>query len=357
VQETDNRRLLIRYLLEDLSEGEQDWVEEHYFVDDEFYTKLLVAEDELIDSYAQGELSQDERDRFEQVYMTNPRWRKKVEANRDLLNLIIKSPPPDATWRRRFLGWLRQILAPDRKTGFRYSLAVLLLIGVLCILSGWLVFERGRARRELEQARDQWQQKESDYQQQIAESQQPPPATVSPVVPQKDPEIGSQGKLAQEVRNAKKPGAERQPVRASANKDVDGARAQPPVIAFAFPHPSVRTLNAADNGPRLLTIPRGAILVRLTLDIVPSEYAAYSLSLQKVGGRVIWSQSVPRNRPASSADRIVVDLPAALFQSQDYILQVTATDSAGEEEILARHQLTAINLNLGRAQTDGQPRR
>lgn len=356
MKETEDRQMLIRYLLDDLSESEQDRVEKRYFVDDEFYTKILVAEDELIDSYVQGELSQDEQKRFDQVYMTSPSRRKKVEANRHLLNHVL-NPSPTATLWYRFLYPLKQILVPNRETGLRYSLAGLLLIGVLCGLLGWLLFERGRIRSEMEQARAQWQQKESEYQRQVAVLQQQPPSIVSPVVSPKSSEIDSQGGRELGVRSAQEPGTEKQPVRAFTKKGIEGVRVPPSVVAFGFPHAGVRTLNAEDRAPRLLVIPRGSILVRLTVGLVQNEYAAYSLSLRKVGGPVVWSQSVPRNRPVPSADQVEVDLPAALFQSQDYILQVTASDPAGEDEILARHQITAINRNLGRTRADGQPRR
>jgi hypothetical protein len=353
VQETEDRQLLIRYLLEDLSEGEQDRVEERYFVDDGFYTKLLVAEDELIDSYVQDELSPGEREKFEQVYLTSPSRLKKVEANRQLLNMLINPLPPAVPERGRFLYRLRQTLVPDRHAGFRYALAGLLLFGLLCGLSGWLLFERGRMRSEMEQAQAQWRQKESEYQRQLDVPKQALPAIQSPAAPSQSPEIIS--------RDGHEPGpgltAVEQSGRASAKKSIVGARVPPPVVAFAFPHPGVRALNAEGNGPRLLIIPRGAILIRLTIDIVPNEYAAYSLSLQKVGGPVVWTQSVPRNRPAPSADQLAVDLPATLFQSQDYILQITASDLAGEEEILARHQITTVNRNLRLQRTDGSLRR
>src|SRR5829696_6148116 len=86
--ETEDGQLLIRYLLEDLSESERGRVEQRYFDDDALYTKLLVTEDDLIDSYVQGELPRKDRERFERVYGADPRLRQKVEANRELLGRI-----------------------------------------------------------------------------------------------------------------------------------------------------------------------------------------------------------------------------------------------------------------------------
>jgi hypothetical protein len=52
---------------------------------------------------------------------------------------------------------------------------------------------------------------------------------------------------------------------------------------------------------------------------------------------------------------LTVDLPASVFFSGDYILKVTGSDSSGEDEILAFHQITVLNRNPSPEQTDGEP--
>ncbi len=55
---------LIQYLLGDLPDKRRDEMEEHYFQDPALHETLLAVEEELIDSYARGELAEEQRLRF-----------------------------------------------------------------------------------------------------------------------------------------------------------------------------------------------------------------------------------------------------------------------------------------------------
>lgn len=350
--ETEDGRLLIRYLLEDLSEGERGRVEERYFASDDLYTKLLVTEDDLIDSYVQGEMAREDRERFERVYGADPRLRKKVEANRELLRLVDEYWSPLAVWRRRLLHPLRRALSPGRNTSLAYVLAGLLLIAVLGGASGWLLFERSRIRAEAERARAQWQEREGEYQRRLAALQQPSPTPAA--APQQTPELVRRDGRGPGAQDA---GAEKFPERPTAPGGREAGSVPPPVVALVLPSSGIRTPTANGRTQQSLVIPRGAVLVRLSLNLVATEYAAYTISLREVGGPIFWSQVVPRKSPPSTPDRLTIDLPAAIFQSQDYLMQVTAPAPNGGEEILARRQITAINRNPARARAGGQTRR
>ncbi len=342
MRESEDRQLLIRYLLEELSEGEQDRVEERYFVDDDFYTQLLVAEDELIDSYVQRELARDDQERFEQVYLNDPRLLKKVEAERDLLRQISRLSP-GAGWWRRFLHALERVAGSGRNLRPGYALAGLLLVGMLCGLSAWLLFERARTRAELEQAREQWRQQESEYERQIGALREASPSPAPQATPQETPQLGSGEEREPRTRAPRGSAPGRSPEQASARRGVEVARAAPSTVAFTFPKPGLSVRRPGGAAPPTLVIPRGTGLVQLTVDLGHNEYAEYTMSLREVGGPVVWTQPVARNSPAPSADQVTVDLPATLFRCQDYILQVTAPDPAGEGEILARRQITVVN--------------
>jgi hypothetical protein len=73
-----NNEILVRYLLGELSEPEQQRVESHYFRDMEFLEQLLIVEDELIDSYVIGELSDERLERFEDYFLQSPERHEKV---------------------------------------------------------------------------------------------------------------------------------------------------------------------------------------------------------------------------------------------------------------------------------------
>jgi len=77
-------RIYRRYLLKDLTEEERDRLEELYFVDETVFNRLRIAEDNLIQSYVNNSLAADDRLKFEQNYLTTPERREQVELVREL---------------------------------------------------------------------------------------------------------------------------------------------------------------------------------------------------------------------------------------------------------------------------------
>jgi hypothetical protein len=323
MQEPEDTRLLIRYLLGDLIEEEQEKIEERYSSDDNFYFKLLTTEDELIDSYVLGEISQSDRKKFEQAYLSNPYRLKKVESNKIWLELVARRLAP-TPWYQRIIESLQRTLVSQR-VSFNYSLAGLLLVGLLCGVLGWLLWERMRLRGELAQANSQLNQKEIDYERRIAELNQ----SRSNLPPEPSPGLPAQQQVSvPEKKETKAPGRSY-------------------VVAYVLPRVGVRTPNGAPESLKPLVIRRGTNLVRLTVDLEPNGYSEYKISLQKIGEPKIWDRSLSKNQPGFSARRIVINLPADLFETQDYILKVTASDPA-DEQILAFRHLTVINENLSK---------
>ena len=80
------RRLMIRYLLGELSPEERAALEERYFGDDELFDELVCLENEIVDTYVQGELSENERKRFESHFLVTPERQEKVRFAKSLLN-------------------------------------------------------------------------------------------------------------------------------------------------------------------------------------------------------------------------------------------------------------------------------
>ncbi len=78
--DTDKTDLLIEYLLSNLAEEEMLRIEEQFFVDDIAYESLECAEYELIDRYVQGELSKEQQEKFERLFLSVPGRRKKLEV-------------------------------------------------------------------------------------------------------------------------------------------------------------------------------------------------------------------------------------------------------------------------------------
>lgn len=74
-----NSRLLTSYLLGELPAAEQDRFEEEYFCNNEVFTALLDAKDQLINDYLDGKLTDTERQLFERHFLTLPDRKREVE--------------------------------------------------------------------------------------------------------------------------------------------------------------------------------------------------------------------------------------------------------------------------------------
>jgi hypothetical protein len=86
--------LFVRYLLGQLSEKEAERVDELSIADDEVAWRLRAAEDDLVDAYVRGTLTEMTRVRFERAYLVTPRRREKVRFAQSLVTTFDRAPAP-----------------------------------------------------------------------------------------------------------------------------------------------------------------------------------------------------------------------------------------------------------------------
>src|SRR5215211_7388739 len=65
------------YLLGNLSEADQEKIEERLIVEDELFEELEISKGELIEEYRSGELSQQDRHWFEHHFLASPDGRQR----------------------------------------------------------------------------------------------------------------------------------------------------------------------------------------------------------------------------------------------------------------------------------------
>ena len=105
------------YLLNELSEEDQERFEEAYLSDPSLFEEVQALEEELIEDYVKGDLSGQERRRFERHYLASDQRRARIEAARELLRFC--SPKGDAQTDPETGG---QTGADDRIEGKFFSL-------------------------------------------------------------------------------------------------------------------------------------------------------------------------------------------------------------------------------------------
>lgn len=104
--QSNDSKMITAYLLGELSEPEQEEIEVRYFTDDALFEQLLAIEDDLIDRYARGQMSDSERLRLERHFMKSPMRRKRVRFAAALLRHIGALA---ADVRRQRLSWWREL--------------------------------------------------------------------------------------------------------------------------------------------------------------------------------------------------------------------------------------------------------
>lgn len=74
----ESEQLLIKYLLNEVSEEERERVEERLFTDRDFVEQVKTAEMRLVDRYVLGQMSADEEVRFVSGYLPSPEHARRV---------------------------------------------------------------------------------------------------------------------------------------------------------------------------------------------------------------------------------------------------------------------------------------
>jgi adenylate kinase family enzyme len=146
-------RLLVQYLLGSLPAEETERLDELSVTDDDFATRLSVAENDLVDAYVRGELAADTADRFRTIYAATPRRREKVRFAESLLSyqkreasaaISVHSEAEQKSTRRCWRFFTLPSLMPQ------WGLAAMAII--LLVATGYLGLANRRLRDQLSRA-------------------------------------------------------------------------------------------------------------------------------------------------------------------------------------------------------------
>jgi hypothetical protein len=77
-----------RYLLGELSDAERERFEESYFADDALFEQLQAVKDDLLDAYARGELDGEKRKRFAAHFLASAPNRRQLEETQKFIRAV-----------------------------------------------------------------------------------------------------------------------------------------------------------------------------------------------------------------------------------------------------------------------------
>jgi hypothetical protein len=299
--------LLSRYLLDDCSDEERRQVEEQFFASDDAFARLCELEEDTLERYRRGELTSEERVRFERAYESSPR-RDRVLFSRALETLMSRSGARTALRRpatavsspSRLRSWLR---LESPVPGFALAAAAVVLVAVAATLG----LQNRRLQSSLTTARAE------------AERLRLEQATGARRLDELERQTTDlTTRLARE--------------RAGAGNALSSAPPAPLVLSFVLSPGLLR----GGEGPKRLSVTPAASELRLQLDLESGvSGTSFRAELRTDAGDVVWSQDSLRTRPIDGGAAVSLALPAALLRAGDYEIELRdrGRPAAGAEAV------------------------
>jgi hypothetical protein len=276
----------MRYLLGDLTPSEEESVEKAYVSESEAFHQLLAAEEDLIDAYVAGSLSDSDRRRFEERFLVSPERRERVAFARALASL--ESPAETAPRRARLPAWLPLAAA----------------LAAIIIGGAWLA---GRTRALDGEARRAWAERDAAvHQGREAERR----------VAELDHRVaGLLDELAQS-RAGGKAGA---------------------IAAFAL----TAGLERGSAAPILALTP-ATEWVRLSLRLEEDVHPTYAAAVETADGSGVARWGRLRSRAGAGGRAVEIMLPAGSLSDGTYLVTLTGASGRGELEGVGNYQLRVV---------------
>ena len=313
----DKRAKTMSYLLSNLSEEEKRKLEEQFFSDDAEFEEFEIAEDELVDLYVRNELSDDDRQHFEQNLQSSPRLNERLNFARLLVNKTTKTASPEislqtpAKSNTSLWNWVLGNSPSGSLTDRLIPLTALslILIAAIVSLAGWLSLRN--TNRQLTAERAKVETEKSNLEQQVQAQNLRTEQLASQLQAEND-QRRAQDKLIAELQ-AK--------IKVNDSSIAYLALLSGPVRGDA-------------NGNRLVIGP-GTSQVRLTIYVGRVEYEKYTVSISTPEGRAVYTNTKLRPHDKSAKATVSVQIAATLLSRGDYIVKVEGLTPTGGSESVA----------------------
>jgi hypothetical protein len=323
-EEIDNEGVLVRYLLGQLPEEEQQQIEQRAFDDDEFYRRLLEVEDDLRCAYAQGTLPLAQKKLFEKRFLIFADERKRVTIAREMIAELRQASVEDE-WSsassqpvrkidRRLLSWFFGSASP----AVRFAMAAAALVVVAGVV--WLLFETAQLRKEISRLRAERATAEKQLDERSAEER----ARVEQLDKQLGEERDRRAQLEQEL--------------ARRGEQADEQSAGPAVIALFLAPGRIR---GGGETKRLVLAP-SVEQVQLRLELAGDIASSYRAVVLNSEGNEVWTRTALRARRDGARPFISFSIPARILAEDDYELKLTGLDNTGQPERTDSYYFTVL---------------
>jgi hypothetical protein len=327
-----------RYLLGELSEAEREQFEEDYFIDDRLFDRFLAIKDELLDLYARGELADEKRRRFAEHFLATAPRRGRLDETQEFIRAATvtstKSVTTDgATINAPLASPTSKLLWQSFKDFFNFrSFAwqlTLAAVIVVALLGVW-VFVRN------------WQQQVR--RDEFAGTQPTPTPTIaftsSLPTNNSDDNTNANDNTAMTPSlphaNANKPPAN---VNSAPQTTPKKPAPSPPQISPAQ-IASVLLLPVASrdiNNANILQLNPETRMARLSLVFKDNDYRNYKVEVSTVAGATVWEQKSLKANTSGGNKSVMLQFMPTILQQQDYIVTLKGQTAAGKTETIGEY--------------------
>ena len=294
MRKTNDEILMRRYYLGDLLQEERVRLEGRYLADVEVFEELLAAENDLIDAYVRGELTEAERQQFAVGYLKSPEGRERLDFACALsqVSVLAKEAVPaqkNSLWKNMQAAFSVQQRMPQ------WALAAAAVS--IAVSGSWLLVENQRLRDGLQQAKaaQAGLRREGDaLRQQIAGFEGNPRAQVQ------------ENQQGSEIAKLQTPVGPEMTLRLT------------PGIARGF-----------GAAPKTLVLLPTTSWLRLQLMLDRDEDKTYEAVLLTADGKEVSRGRDLRIQSMGGSTVVAWRIPAQSIQAADYIVQLTGQPAAG----------------------------
>jgi hypothetical protein len=326
-----DEEVLRNYLLGASSETETERLDDLSITDDEVASRLSAVENELVDAYVRGELSEDELARFNSHYLASPIRRDKVTFSKTFLafadaaaNVRAEEIDPIAPESKWLLGKLpgRSFFAVPH-LALLWGLTAAALIFLLA--GGYLVLDNLRLRNQMTQTqadRATLQQREQELQRQL------------------DEQRSADAETMKELKQVRESLAQLEQ-RLAANQQGARAESQSPLLSTVSFVLAPQTRGVGQIAT--IAVPAGTDYVALTLQLESEGFPKYQGALKDPAtNQIVWQSGKLGAISSGKSKAISIKLRANLLKPNNYSIELTGIPRNGPPEIIGSYSFKVV---------------
>lgn len=311
-------QILIRYLLGSLPEAEAERLDELSVADDAFVLQLNSVENDLVDAFVRGELSEDNLAQFKKSYLSSFKRMQKVEFAEALRSFDARkatAPVPVRSARAVPSSKLNKE-SSGRPSPWRWFFAPRLALqwgfacGTLAMLlaAGYLLHQNARLRKQTPEAQGSQaagDQGEADIQRQLNDQR------------------AANANLAKELDRIRE-----------SEPNLDQLK----TFSVLLPPPT-RGMGRIPT----LSVPPGTGLVIFLLAIETGDFPAYRVALKdSAADQAVWHSANLESTAAGTSRTVSVSFPAHLLKQRNYVLELSGVSRDGPAEFIGGYPIRVV---------------